>query len=459
MSLVQSILNQNVQAVAHHLQRPTDLNFIDDYGFTPLIEAAIVNNVEIVTMLLQHGADPNFEDEKGGTALHWATENNNHHIAKILLSSGANPNIYNTNSQSPLVIPVLRKQTKMKQLLYHYKASLSFAQDFINTKLLGHRFQLVGKVDLIDHQKKFTEVNLEGFILEFTLDIICNSLNEFRTNFGSRKLRDYHKQIQFIGDTLNLANHLIRYQQYLIDIRQYKDKIDVLLDKELLILPVAYEGHAITFVRYGDILVKCDRQNDHGTNDHIVFYQMANPAQFSLSFIKGLLYRKNPTEYIKDYLPQKLGLRVLDKLEIPAQISGNCSWANVEATIPAVLYLILQEQNPLERAKNKNTAMMIFNAWQRWDQDRALHFCIQSFHQDNAVNKAVKAELLGMILVQSCDYNNPEDLMRAQKIMEVLTIPRYEYILKNLIKIYCFASKTDLGDNLANILEYFNYQY
>ena len=137
MSLIQSILNQNVRAVAHHLQRPTELNFIDDYGFTPLIEAAIVNNVEIVTMLLQHGADPNHEDEKGSTALHWATENNNHHIAKILLSSGANPNIYNVNSQSPLVIPLLRKQAKMKQLLYHYKANLSFAQDFINTKLLG----------------------------------------------------------------------------------------------------------------------------------------------------------------------------------------------------------------------------------------------------------------------------------------------------------------------------------
>lgn len=459
MSLIQSILSQNIPAVTHCLRQATDLNFIDDYGFTPLIEAAIVNNVDIAMLLLQHGADPNYEDEKGNTALHWATENNNEQLAKILLSSGANPNIYNVNSQSPLVVPVLRKQTKMKQLLYHYKASLSFAQDFINTKLLGHRFQLVGKVDLIDREKKFTEVNLEGFILEFTLDVICNSLNEYRTNFGSRKLRDYHKQLQLISDTLNLANHLIRYQQYLVDIRQYRDKVDVLLDKELLILPVGYEGHAITFIKYGDILVKCDRQNDHGANDNIVFYQISKPDQFNLSFMKGLLYRKNPTEYIRDYLPQKLGLRPLDKLEIPAQISGNCSWANVEATIPAILYLLLQEQAPLERAKNKNAAMSIFNAWQRWDQDRALHFCIQSFHQEKPVNKAVKAELLGMILLQSCHYNHPEDLMRAEKIMKVLTIPRYEYILKNLIKIYCFSTKTELGENLKSILEYFDYQY
>lgn len=459
MSLIQSILSQNISSVKHHLQRPTDLDFIDEYGFTPLIEAAIVNNTEIATLLLQHGANPNYEDEKGGTALHWAVETNNLQLAKILLSSGANPNIYNVNSQSPLVVPVLRKQTKMKQLLYHYKANLEFAQNFIDAKLLGHRFQLIGKVDLIDSERKFTEVNFEGFILEFTLDIICNSLNEYRTNFGSRKFRDYHKKIQLISDTLKLANTLVRFQHYLVDIRQYKEKIDELLNHELLILPIACEGHALTFVKYGDILIKCDRQNDHGVNDHIVYYQISQPENFSLSFIKGLLYRKNTTEYIRDYIPQKLGLIPLDRLDIPAQISGNCSWANVEATIPAVLFLLLQEEMPEDRAKNKNTAMMVFNAWERWDQDRSLHFCVQSFSQDNFIGKAVRAEILGMILLQSCDYNNPEDLMRAQKIMQVLTIPRYEYILKNLIKIYCFANKTDLGDNLASILDYFNYQY
>ena len=149
----------------------------------------------------------------------------------------------------------------------------------------------------------------------------------------------------------------------------------------------------------------------------------------------------------------------LDKIEIPAQISGNCSWANVEASIPAILYLLLQEGLPKERKQNKNTAMMIFNAWQRWDQDRAMHFCIQSFSHDSVIAKACKAEMLGMVLVQSTDYNNPEDLIRAQKILEILSQPRYEYILKNLIKIYCFSSKSDMGDNLINILDYFDYQY
>ena len=138
------------------------------------------------------------------------------------------------------------------------------------------------------------------------------------------------------------------------------DVITRMDDNDLLILPVAYEGHAITFVKYGDILVKCDRQNDHGVNDNIVFYQISHLQNFSLIFIKGLIYRSNSTEYIRDYLPKKLGLIELDKLEIPAQISGNCSWANVEAAIPAILYLLLQERTPNERGKNKNTAMMIF---------------------------------------------------------------------------------------------------
>lgn len=459
MSLIHSILNQNVTAVEQWLQRTQDLNFIDDYGFTPLIEACIVNNSKIVMLLLQHGADPNYEDEKGGTALSWATENGNTQIAKLLLVAGADANIYNTNSQSPLVVSLLRNDKRMKQLLYHYNADLSFAQDYINAKLLGHRFELVGKVDLSDPKKKFTEINLEGFILEFTLDVIQNSLLEYRGNFGSRKLRQYHKALQKIADTISRANKLIRFQQYLVDIRQYKRKIDQLLDSDLLLLPVAYEGHAITFIKYEDILVKCDRQNDHGKNDNIIFYKINNMRSCTASMLKALLYRKNSAQFINDYLPQKLQLMQIDKLEIPAQISGNCSWANVEAAIPAMLYLMFQEASPKDRQKNKNNAMMVFRAWERWDQDRSLHFCVESFKHESIISQATKAELLGMVLVQSCDYNNPEDLVRAKKILDVLMIPHFQYILKNLIRTYIFLHKTELGNNLANILDYFYIQY
>ena len=64
-----------------------------------------------------------------------------------------------------------------------------------------------------------------------------------------------------------------------------------------------------------------------------------------------------------------------------------------------------------------------------------------------------------MVLVQSCDYNNPEDLVRAKKILDVLMIPHFQYILKNLIRTYIFLHKTELGNNLANILDYFYIQY
>ena len=226
-----------------------------------------------------------------------------------------------------------------------------------------------------------------------------------------------------------------------------------------MLLPVADEGHAITFIKYEDILIKCDRQNDHGVNDNIVFYKISNMQECTFAFLKAMLYRKNSQEFINDYLPKKLGLIPIDKLAIPAQISGNCSWANVEAAIPAILYLFFQEKKPKERQKNKNLSMLIFRHWERWDQDRALHFCAEGFKHDNVIAKATKAELLGMVLLQSCDYNNPEDLIRAKKILDVLLQPRYQYILKNLIRIYIFSGKSDMGDNFAQLLDYFNVEY
>lgn len=459
MSLITSILTENEHAVARFLQMGEPVDFVDDYGFTPLIEACIMDHYPIAAMLLEAGADPNYEDEHGGTALSWAAENNNLNLAKLLLSKGANPNAYTLSSQPVITMPILRKQKKMRQLLYQQGADIKFAEDYINAKLLGHRFQLIGKVDLIDNKKKFTEVNFEGFILEFTLDVVFNSLYEFCSNFGSRKLKQYHPIIHVAADAIANAQKLIRYQQYRIDVRQHKRKIDAYLNKELLVIPVAFEGHAITFVKYGNILVKCDRQNDMGVNDNVVFYQMNHAEVCDMNFLKGLMYRKNASDYITDYMPKKLGLVPLDKLDIPAQISGNCSWANVEACVPAMIYLALQKENPYARNKNKNIAMMIYHTWQRWDQDRALYFCIHSFHQDHLLGRASKAEMLAMILVQGCHYSSPEDLIRAKKILDILMLPQYEYILKNLIKVYCYSNKSDDGQNLMHILDYYNYAY
>ena len=95
MSLSEDIVERRVPDYDAHLKEGRTFDDIDEYGFTPLIEAAIVDNIRITQLLLANGANPNQQDVTGGTAIQWAVENNNLALAKLLLDHRADPNAYN----------------------------------------------------------------------------------------------------------------------------------------------------------------------------------------------------------------------------------------------------------------------------------------------------------------------------------------------------------------------------
>src|SRR5688572_7621164 len=117
MTLANEIIYGTLDSVLTEIQKIEHVNFIDEYGFTPLIETAIVNEPPKTQLLLKHGAEINFPDLTGGTALHWAIDNSNIDLCRLLLENKANPNSYNLASQPVLVKPLLRKQKKLKLLL------------------------------------------------------------------------------------------------------------------------------------------------------------------------------------------------------------------------------------------------------------------------------------------------------------------------------------------------------
>ena len=92
MSLSDQIIYGTPGTVADALSHIRDLDYLDDFGYTPLIQTAIVNNTEMAKLVLGSGADPNFADLTGRSALHWAVDNDNHDLVKLLLESGANAN-------------------------------------------------------------------------------------------------------------------------------------------------------------------------------------------------------------------------------------------------------------------------------------------------------------------------------------------------------------------------------
>lgn len=460
LTLADAIIQENLDAIKMILQKGVALDQVDEYGFTPLIESAIANNTEIAELIIQYGAPVNLKDMTGGTALHWAVENNNIALTRLLLEQGADPNAYNFSGQPILVMPLLRQQKKIKHLLMESGANLSFAQDFINTKLVGHMFELVGTTSVVDPNNQFVEIDFEGFFLEFSIGLISESLIQFKQHFSARSLRPYFQLIQVTIETFYRASRLIQYQQYQVNIEKHKNEIDTLLMQEPLMIPLGYEGHAITLIKCGNMMVKCDRREESRLYDNIVFYQMQQADMASPAFLKKLLYEQQSSDFINAELPEILGWQAMTELKVPAQISGNCSWANVEACLPALFFIFSSSAEDFQEnmTHHKNMALKFFTRWREWNKDRALHRCIENFHHSDSIRKASQAEILAAILFQCCQEENNATQNRIESILSVLTLPQYEYILQNYIKSYYYEDMSQEGKDFVTLLRKYGYQ-
>lgn len=464
MNLTDAILQNDLASVKNILRSKeieASINDFDAYGFTPLIEAAIANHADIAEVLLQAGAKVNQTDLTGNTALHWAVENSNEKLCALLLAHKADPNAYSSYGQPVLVNAFLRQQENIKQLLYRYGADLEFAKDYINAKLIGHRFELVGKVYIKAPSKRFIEVDFEGFVLEFTLNIIRESLSAFRNNFAAHKLSKYFPHLEKIIQLFQLAIELIRYQQYSTPIAQYKARIDALLKTEFLLIPFGFEGHAITFIRYGNLFAKCDRGENSLKEPSIVIYQITNMAALTPEFLYSLFYEKHHKNFVEEEIPSRLGLKILTHLSLPSQISGNCSWANIEAAIPAILFfLFLSEQkfHVKNAMRYKVTALSIYKQWRSWDKQRAFHQSLDNFYQGtDPARKLSLVNILMTLLLAQCKLALPKDLGPTQELLQILTLPEYRTIFKNYLIIYTKQFQTNEGKNLLELLDLCGY--
>jgi hypothetical protein len=462
LSLADEIIYGNLARVQVLVEAGVDVNEDDAYGFTPLIEAAIVDradSVEIAEYLLSCGADVNGTSATGFTALHWTAENNNIALCKLLIDHKANPNAYTIAGQPVLLMPILRQQDELKQLLYRAGANLNFAQDYINTKLLGHRYELAGKIDIVNGEGAFIELDVEGFFFEVTLGIIQNSLKRYRYHYAAKHLKSYFEKLDNIIRVFDVASALLKYQQYKTDRTLYQDRINELLDTDLLLLPIAFKGHAVTYVKYGNLLVRCDRGEFSRQEGSVVVYQITRPEALTHDFLQDLMYKRHSRDFMNKEMQQILGLKSVMQLPLESQVTGNCSWANVEASVPTLLFLQLlaEKENPShdDLILLKQEALNFYKQWREWDKDSALYECIQSFYYADPARKASKAAILGRVLfyISRKSSISAKDVERARKIVRVLTIPEYEYVLKVYLKVYYEDGRTPVGYKLRQLLE------
>lgn len=450
MTIANDIIRGRTPDFDAYLSAGESLDDIDEYGFTPLIECAVTRRLPIAEKLIQRKVDINKPDMTGRTALHWAVDNNDIDMATLLLTHGANPNAYTRAGLSVLVYPVLRGQDPMKQLLYQYQAKLDFALDFILGKLIGHRFSLKGDVDILNADGEYIELDYEGFILEFTVAILQDSLRRFTSSFSTRHLRQHFPYLHVIMDAIEIAEEMLQLQHQVNLSNTHLARLEEMLKAPMLILPAASRGHAMCFVRFHDFWVKIDRGENSLKEGSVNIYHINKPEAFNVDFIRAFLYQKQSREYYHEDINHELDLRPLAKMPLTSQISGNCSWANVQAVV--LIGYALQQIDREGQFKFED-AFMIYDAWVEWDQDRALDECIQQFYIANPLRKASLASMLGGILFQTCDNRRDNDLARAEKMLKILMLPDYYYILKSYLDEYCIKRLTRRGNNLLKILD------
>ena len=400
--------------------------------------------------MIARGVNINKPDVTGRTALHWAVDNHDIELSKLLLEHGANPNAYTSSGLSVLVYPILRGQDTLKHLLYQHGAKLDFALDFIYAKLLGHRFELQGDVDIVNAEGEFIELDYEGFILEFTVAVVVDSLRRFSSSYSTKHLRHFFSNLYVIMDAFVVADELLQLQHRVSLTETELKRLAMLLQSPMLVLPAASRGHALCFIRYKQWWAKIDRGQNSLEEGSVNIYRITRPDSFNLTFLQDFLYKKQSRRYFHHVINQQLGLMLVAKIPISSQISGNCSWANVQAAVP-VAYA-LQQLTTIEQF-SYNEALVLYDKWVEWDKDRALDECVQRFYLANPLRKASYASMLAAVLFQSCDDGNSHHVKRAEKILTILTLPEYYYILQSYLESYCIKRLTRKGNNLLKLLD------
>jgi len=106
------------------IQNQIDVNFIDEFGQTPLILACRLNNLKLVKFILTIGGIIDFIDLSGKSALCYAQENANNEIINLLIENNKNSKVYDSKADK-------RYKCKIEGCLYrtngiaHFKTHMS----------------------------------------------------------------------------------------------------------------------------------------------------------------------------------------------------------------------------------------------------------------------------------------------------------------------------------------------
>ena len=130
------------ESLSEWIRKGSDVNEIDAYGYTPLVNASLRGCAKSVKILLNNGAEIDKKAIHGYTALHAAAQNGHIEVVRILTENRANLEARNDDSDTALMLAVRSEHQNVVNLLCEkgaeIRASGFNSQDPVNYAINKH---------------------------------------------------------------------------------------------------------------------------------------------------------------------------------------------------------------------------------------------------------------------------------------------------------------------------------
>lgn len=115
----------NLELIQALITMGANVNWINEFSYTPLHFASINNKPEIARMLIDAGADLSVKDDSGLIALHFASWQNSLEIVKMLIECGSDVNALDNIDCTPLHWTTYLSNSEAAQMLIDAGADIT----------------------------------------------------------------------------------------------------------------------------------------------------------------------------------------------------------------------------------------------------------------------------------------------------------------------------------------------
>lgn len=292
---------------------------VNNWANPPLLRAVREGKIDCVRYLLQHGANPS---PGGNSALCLAAELPTPEIAELLVQNGASINKKNLDGRRPLAHAILKGSQPLIQRLLQHGADAGSAQSCLNLKAANLIWTL-GCGDITEHASLFLEYCTRFFQSpSFSPD-------------GSPPIPLSEDELVTIQETLQhmISSDLPLNQE---TVHRFKE------GRPTLLLKTVMNGHhMISLLIHKNRLMICNRGT--GATFHTIEVYNIRADLADESFLKFLTICKEllHLHFCLDEVFPKL---TDDGINQKLQKVGNCTWANAESGLLALLYSVFLEK-------------------------------------------------------------------------------------------------------------------